>query len=514
VSETEQSARGDRRFGLFHVAILICAVVATLGVVSPETLVFWGRSITGVAFRALDWFFLAVMTGFVLLCFWLGFGRYGKRKLGQPDDQPEFSTLSWLSMLFAAGMGVGLLFWGVAEPVTHFSGPPVGEGGTPEAARQAMVLTIFHWGLHAWAAYCFAGLVIAYFTFRRGGKNLAGTPLRMAFRGRWVEPAAKVSDLVAVLAVAFGVAGSAGTGVLQLHTGLHVVSGVPLDSMAWSMGIMAVLAACYMTSAATSVDKGIKLLSNANMAMAVLLMLFVLLAGPTASLLRGFFTTLGDYVTGVTGLSLRLFPYQDSAGWLRDWTLTDFVWWIAWAPFVGIFIARISRGRTIREFVLGVIFVPTVFSMLWFAIFGGTALHEEMSGGGGIVRLVDEDVTAALFALFDRLPAAPLLAGTSVVLVFIFLVTSLDSATFVLGMLTQKGDPNPTTGRKLAWGVVIGLFGAALVLSDNIHAVRAIAITGALPYTLILGLQAVALFRALREEDAEEANDDAVEEEE
>lgn len=493
--------REGRSLGLFIVTVLLCGLTAILGVFKPEVLAAWGQNITNIAFRNLDWFFLASMTVFLLLCFWLGFSRHGFLRLGRPGEKPEFSTLSWLSMLFAAGMGVGIMFWGVAEPITHFAAPPTIEGGTPEAARRAMVLTLFHWGLHAWAVYCFAALVIAYFSFRKGGSNLAGTPMRVAFKGKWVEPMAWSSDLVAVLAVALGVAGSAAMGVLQLRTGLHVVADVPNDSNAWAMGIMVVLAACYMTSASTSVDKGIQLLSNANMIIAVLLLLFVLVFGPTVPLLRTFVVALGDYATELPGLSLRLFPYQEESPWLWNWTLTTFVWWIAWAPFVGIFIARISRGRTIREFVLGVVFVPTVFTLLWFAVFGGTALHEELLGGGGVVALVQEDSSAALFALFERLPATQLLSGTAVALIFTFLVTSLDSATFVLGMLTQGGTANPSTRRKLIWGTVIAIFGAALVLSGNIHAVRAVAISGALPYTFILFIQAFALFKELHNDE-------------
>jgi glycine betaine transporter len=497
-----RSLRSKLRFDLFWVSLPICAAVAVIGVTSPDTLSAWGEAVTGRAFDALDWFFLATMSSFVLLALWLGLGRYGDITLGRPGEEPEFSVPSWLAMLFAAGMGVGLLFWGVAEPVTHFGAPPVGEPGTAGAAREAMRVTLFHWGLHAWAAYCIAALVIAYFGFRKGGPHLAGTPVRMSFRGRWVEPVAKGADLIAVLAVAFGVAGSASTGVLQVHRGLHVVGVAPAESTLVAMLIMAVLTVCYMTSAATSVDKGIRWLSNLNMVIALLLMAFLLLVGPTEALLRTFVTSLGDYASGVVPLSFRLFPYEDVGSWLHDWTMTNFVWWIAWAPFVGVFIARISRGRTIRTFVLGVVFVPTLFSVLWFAIFGGTALFEEMHGAGGIARLVQEDVTGALFAVFDRLPGSALLSGTAVTLVFIFLVTSLDSATFVLGMLTQGGDPNPKVGRKLSWGVVVGLFGAALVLSGNIYAVRAVAVTGAMPFTLILLLQAVALIRSLRSERA------------
>jgi len=490
-----------RRPSLFVVALPICAAVAIWGIVSPDALASSADALTKGSFRALDWFYMSTVTLLLVLCLWLGLGKYGKVRLGQPDEKPEFSVPSWLAMLFAAGMGVGLLFWGVAEPVNHFSAPPAGEGGTGDAARRAMVLTSFHWGLHAWRVYCMGALVLAYFGFRRGEPYLAGTPIRAAFTGTWVEPVSKSADLIAVLAVAFGTAGSAGTGVLQLHTGLHVTAGIPLDSTPWAVGILVALVASYMTSATTSLDKGIKCLSNINIVLAISLMLFILIVGPTAFLARSFITAVGDYTSSLVELTLQARPYQERGGWLETWTLTNFVWWIAWAPFVGVFIARISRGRTIRQFVLGVLLVPTGFSILWFVVFGGTAIHEEMFGAGDMVQLVREDVTSALFALFDRMPLSSVLAGIAIALVFIFLVTSLDSATFVLGMLTSRGSHTPPTSQKIGWGIALGALSAALILSGNIYAVRAVAITGAIPFTLILLLQVVALFRVMRRDE-------------
>ena len=501
MAASEPNESREPRINLFRVTLPICALVAVGGIVSPETLADSAGLMTSTAFRALDWFFMAAVSGFLMLCLWLALGRYGTMKLGADDDEPDFSTTSWLAMLFAAGMGVGLLFWGVAEPVTHYTGALGFEPQTPLAARRAMVITTFHWGLHAWAVYAIAALVLAYFGFRRGAPYLPGAPLRSAFGDRrWTEPVAKLADGIAVLAIAFGVAGSMGMGIFQLQTGLHVLLGIPLESKAWSAGILIMIVIAYMTSASTSLDKGIKWLSNINMGLAVLLLLFILGAGPTAHLFRTFVTTVGEYTASLVSLSLGLYPYDENRTWLEGWTLTYFVWWIAWAPFVGVFIARISRGRTIREFMMGVLLVPTVFSLLWFAVFGGTGLAEEMYGDGGIVRLVSEDVSVALFSLFERLPLSGLLSGTALLLVFIFLVTSVDSATFVLGMLTSRGSLDPPTSRKLGWGISLGLLGGALMLSGNIHAVRAIAVVGAIPFSLIMLIQIVALLRALADE--------------
>lgn len=482
---------------LFYLTLPLCAAIAIAGIVAPDELANWAGFLTSTVFTSLDWFFLSTITGFLILILWLGFGPFGAVRLGQNDEEPEFSLVSWLTMLFAAGMGVGLLFWGSAEPITHFSGPPVDAPYSKEAAKNAVTLTVLSWGFHAWAIYCFSGLVLAYYSFRHRLPHLSGTPIREAFKGKWVEPAAWASDMIAVLAVTIGVSASAGTGIMQLHEGLHVVGNIPSYTLGTALIMLGALFVCYMTSAATGLSNGIKWLSNLNMSVAVVLLVFILITGPTAFLLRGFFTTVGSYLTQLPGLALQLYPYEDAAEWFQSWPLTNMMWWIAWAPFVGVFIARISRGRTVREFVLGVLFVPTAFSLLWFSVFGGTALHEELFGAGGLSQLVREDVTTGLFALFDRLPASTLLAWTAVFLIFIFLVTSLDSATFVLGMLTSHGNPEPPVKIRLAWGVIIGALIAALLISGNVRVLRAVAITGAIPFILILMLQAVALVVSL-----------------
>lgn len=491
-----------RTLGLAAIALPLCLAVGVAGLLAPDALTQAANAMTGTTFRALDWFFLAETTLFLGLCLWLAFSRFGHLRLGKDTDRPEFSNSAWLAMLFAAGMGSGLLFWGVAEPLTHFASPPVGVGGTPKAARHAMLLTNFHWGFSAWAIYGVAALVIAWFGFRKGTAALPGAPLRYVFRARWVEPVARLSDLLAVLAIAFGVAGSIAMGAMQFHSGLKTVAGVP-DTDLVLLIIVAVLFVAYMTSAATSLDKGIRILSQLNMGVAVALLVFVLLAGPTAELLRAFGTAVGDYLTGLPGLTLTAYPYTDAGPWLHGWTITYLIWWIAWAPFVGLFIARISRGRTIREFVFGVVGLPTLFSILWFAVFGGTALHEELSGGGGIARAVAEDVTGALFLLFDRLPMSTLLGGAAISLVFVFLVTSADSATYVLGMLSRGGDLEPPTRTKLGWGVGLATLGAALLLSRRIDVIRSITVAGAIPYALIMLLQVAALFRSLRDEESQ-----------
>jgi len=495
------------RMNLFRLSLPLIAAVAIAGIAAPESMAGAAEKITLSFFESIDWFFMLTTTGLLLLALYLAMSRHGRIVLGKQGEKPEFSTASWLAMLFAAGMGVGILFWGVAEPMTHFLGAPGSEPGTPASARRALVFTAFHWGLHAWAVYAMAALVLAYFAFRRDKPYLPGAPLRDVFSGRWVEPVARIADLLAVLAITFGVAGSITMGILQLQAGLHIVFGVDLDSMVVASVILVVLVASYMASAATSLDKGIKWLSNINVVIALLLASFVLLSGPTAYLLKTFLTGVGDYIGGLANLSLRLYPYEADQAWIHNWTLTYFIWWIAWAPFVGVFIARISRGRTIRQFILGVVFVPTIFSILWFAVLGGTGLYEDLHGQGGIGSIVREDVTFALFALFERLPLSSVLSVAAVILVFIFLVTSVDSATFVLGMLTSRGSLNPPTNRKIWWGVALGLLGGALLVTRNIQVVRSIAIIGAIPFAFVLVLQVAAFLRALSYDSERESSE-------
>jgi len=496
--ESDNAGSGPRPLDLFRLSIPFVMVVAGIGILFPDVFTDAVSGLTRAFFRSIDWFFLTTVTGMLFVAIWLAVSRFGSVRLGRDDEEPEFSTASWLAMLFAAGMGVGLLFWGVSEPLTHYVNPPVGEPRDPLAAQQSLVLTLFHWGFHAWAVYCIGALVLAYFHYRLGAPFLPGSPIRASFQGRWVAPAALTADLVGIIAVAFGVAGSLASGVIQLYTGLTASFGVQSGQWIITIGILVLLFVSYMTSAATSLDKGIKILSNVNMSLAILLMLFLLVVGPTAFLLRAFVNGLSDYLTALPTMSLRLYPYRELNDWLGSWTLTYFIWWIAWSPFVGIFIARISRGRTIREFVIGVLAVPTLFSLVWFAVFGGSGIHVESVGGGGLGELAIEDPSLPLFALLQRLPLAELTSILAMVLVFVFIVTSVDSATFVLGMLTSQGALNPPTYRKLFWGIAIALLGAALALTDNIDVVRAGAISGALPLTFILLIQAGALIRSLK----------------
>jgi glycine betaine transporter len=482
---------------VFLLSVVICGAIGLIGVFAPDAITGAANTFTGFMLTTLDWFFLVLCTGFVVLAAIIAIGPYGSIKLGKDDEVPEFSTASWIAMLFAGGMGAGLLFWGPAEPLYHFTSPPGMNGGTPEAARLAMVLTNLHWGLHAWSIYAVCALVIAYFVFRCDKPALISTPIRYAFRGRLIRPLAAAADTLGVVAVILGLAGSLALGTLQVRAGLTEVVGISATNQV-SLFIIGFLGVCFFTSASTGLGLGIKILSNINMAIAILIMLFVLFFGPTQFILETFTTTLGDYINNLPAISFRLYPYEGLTDWTAGWTLTYLIWWLAWGPFVGIFIARISRGRTIREFVLGVVLIPSLFSMLWFATFGGAGFYAELYGPGGLSELVLGDVAKALFALFDYFPLSKALSWTALLLVFIFLVTSADSGTFVVSMMTSKGDLNPSTSKKLIWALIILAITISTLFTGSVDVAKTMAVTGAIPFSIVLLLQIAAFLRTLR----------------
>ncbi|MGM0584470.1 MAG: BCCT family transporter [Pseudomonadota bacterium] len=486
---------------VFVIALAICLPLAGWGVLAPDQLTAAALGFTHYVMTGASWWWLLLCTGFVALSGWLALGPYGAVRLGRDEERPEFSTPSWLAMLFAGGMGAGLLFWGVAEPVSHFASPPGGPGGTPQAAREAMVITNLHWGLHAWSIYGVCALVIAYFGFRLERGSMISTPIRALFAGPAGAGAGTVADVLGVVAVVFGLAGSVAMGVLQVRAGLSSVAGTA-ETPGVSLAILGALFVCYMISASTGVGQGIRILSNLNMAIAIAILLFVLLAGPTGFILETFVDTLGAYSAGFVEMAFRLFPYEGLEDWSATWTLTYLIWWLAWGPFVGIFIARISRGRTIREFCAGVIVLPTVFSMFWFAVFGGAGFYIELFGPGGLAELVAEDVSVALFAFFDFFPLSDWLSVAALALIFIFLVTSADSATFVLSMMTTRGDLDPPVGRKMVWGALIAVITAATLFSGSVDAARAMAASGAVPFSAILVLQVAGFLKTLRRQES------------
>ena len=454
---------------------------------------------SGFVLARLGWAVLAMATGALLFCLWLALGPHGRRRLGPPEARPEFGTLSWLAMLFAAGMGTGLVVWGVAEPVTHALHPPGGGGVSEASARQAMVLTFLHWGLHAWAIYALAALVVGWFAFRAGrpatvSAALAGLGTGGPARGlRWA------AEIAGILAVVFGLAGTLAMGARTVASGLPAVGLPPAAAEALGPLVLLAIGLTALASAATPLGRGIRLLSDLNILLAIILMLAVFLLGPSAELLARLGQGIRDYLAALPRLSVSLAPAPAAQAWARDWTLTYFLWWLAWGPFVGVFIARISRGRSIREFLAGVVLVPAFGSFLWFAVLGGSGLALLLADPEGpIARAAAGEPTAALFTLLAGLPAGALLSALALVLLGLFLVTSIDSAAYVLGMMASGGDPSPPVWLRLSWGLLLLLLGAAILSVATVEVARGLAILGALPYPLVLGAQAAGLVLALR----------------
>ena len=493
---------------LYFSAGLIFAIVLW-GVIAPASLGGLFEMLLAVITRDFGWLYLWVVLGLVVLAMVLAFSRYGDLKLGTEDDEPEFSITSWFAMLFAAGMGIGLVFWGVAEPISHYGVPPPGiAANTPEAANAAMRYSFFHWGLHPWAVYSIVALAIAFFQFRKGGSALVSTAVESL---PWapLKKLGPVVNVLAVIATAFGVAASLGMGALQINSGLNSLLGLPVGD-ASQVGIIVVTTVLFLASAVTGVTKGIKWLSNINLTLAALLTLAVFVMGPTVAIIDTFTSTLGSYVSEFVRMSLRMTPFRDS-GWISGWTVFYWAWWVSWSPFVGLFIARVSRGRTIREFILGTVLAPTLAAFVWFSVFGGTALNQEIMQGLPMAEAVGADVSTAMFVLFDALPMGGLLSGVATVLVLVFFVTSGDSATLVLGMMSTGGQANPSARVKVIWGLLVSGIAISLLLAGGVKAVQTATIVFALPFTLVIVLMAVALWRGVREDwDDEQRRDKAL----
>lgn len=478
--------------------IVLIIVIATS--LAPDTVQRIAQDLLHATATNVGWLYLLVTTGFVVFVLALGLSRMGSIRLGPADAPPEFSFPSWLAMIFSGGMGVGLVFWGVAEPMMHFNDPPPGEGlaRTAEAAQTGMRYAFFHWGLHQWANFALVGLAIAYVRFRHDSHGLISETLRPLIGDRVDGGWGKAIDVLTVVSTVFGVATTLGLGALQINSGIARLAGVPFG-FSTQLVIVAVVGGLFMLSAMTPLDRGVKLLSNANMLLAASLLGVVLVFGPTSFIFGVMTQTLGEYLGTVLQMSLVTSPYS-SGEWVEQWTLFYWAWGLSWAPFVGSFIARISRGRTIREFVLGVMIVPVVLSMLWFSTFGGAAIHVELFGQGGIADAVSMEVSAGLYALLDQFPGSDVLTLMSIALVGMFLVTSADSATFVLGMFTSKGVLNPTRAVRLLWGTLQLLMVVVLLLTGGLESLQAASIVAAFPFMLLMILIAVSLYRDLAQE--------------
>jgi glycine betaine transporter len=485
---------------VFYISVTIIALFVLWGFIAPENLAEQASNALAFTTGAFGWFYLFATFLFLVFAVYLAFGPYGRIKLGDDDEEPEYSYFTWFAMLFSAGMGIGLVFWGVAEPIYHFITPPIDivDGETAAAARMALRYSFFHWGLHPWAIYTIVALALAYAQFRKGESGLISSTFRPLIGDRVDGSIGKGIDTLAAIATAFGVATSLGLGTLQINGGLSYILGIP-NTIVTQLLIILVVTILYMLSATTGLNKGIRYLSNLNLGLAIGLLLFVLIAGPTSFIFDVFTTTIGEYIGNIIPMSFRMTPFTQGS-WIGAWTLFYWAWWIAWAPFVGTFIARVSKGRTIKEFVLGVLLVPTIFGAIWFTAFGGTAIFFDFFEQRGISEAVNNDVTTALFVTLEQLPMGMILGALATLLIITFFVTSADSATFVLGMLTSKGVLNPANSTKLIWGVLQSSIAAVLLWSGGLNGLQTASIVAALPFAIIMVLMVFSLSKSLNQE--------------
>ena len=448
------------------------------------------------------WFFILLMNVALVFCIYLIASRYGDIRLGQQTERPQYSLGSWIGMLFSAGIGIGLVYWGTAEPLYHYMAPPMAEPETMEAAKQAMNISFLHWGLHAWAIYTIVALSLAYFHFRRGLplsiRSTLYPILGQKIYGRWGHTV----DILAVFGTMFGVVTSLGLGVMQINSGLENLFGLP-NSLAVQFVIIAFITLLACGSLMLGLDKGIKRLSDLNMGLTGLLLAFIVILGPTLFIFDSFFENIGNYLASVVPLSFWGESYSGT-DWQSGWTIFYWAWWVSWAPFVGVFIARISRGRTIREFTLGVLLIPMTILFFWFTAFGGVAIHMELLAAldpalvsPGLIEAVQADTGSAIFKLVEYYPFAKPITLLIVIMIVLWFVTSSDSASFVIDMLTAGGDTNPPKIQRLFWATAEGFIAAILLAAGGLGALQAAAIVAGLPFAIVIFVMMYALWRGL-----------------
>lgn len=447
-----------------------------------------------------DWFYTVAVTGFLVFLVLIAWSRYGDIRLGPDDAKPEFSFASWTAMLFAAGMGIGLMYFGVGEPLQHYLNPPTQEAGTPAAAREALTSTFFHWGFQAWAIYGVMGLVLAYFGFRYNLPLTMRSGLYPLLQKRINGPIGHSVDAFALVGTIAGLATTLGYGALQLAAGLNLVTGWDTGTTAFRIAVIVVVVGLAGLSAASGLDKGVKRLSEVNLLITFALLGFVLLCGPTVFLLQAFSENIGNYLSSLVGMSLRTFTYEVAKddGWFGGWTILYWAWWISWSPFVGMFIARISRGRTVREFIVGVLFIPTAFNLLWMTVFGNGAIWIDTHVAQGALSATASNVDALLFRFFEYLPLAKAVSWIAVLLIALFFVTSADSGAYVVDAIASRGHPQSPVWQRLFWAAVLGMTAVVLLLAGGLKALQAMTLVTALPVAAIMVLLCIGLWRGMK----------------
>ncbi len=482
---------------VFFISSALIFVMVAIGVVFPQDAERIFSAAQSFVLETFGWFYLLAVGIFVFVVLFLALSRYGQLKLGPDEAEPDYSYVSWLAMLFAAGMGIGLVFYAVSEPILHYSVPPEAQPGTFDAARQAMSLTFFHWGVHAWSIYAIVGLSLAYFSFRYNLPLTIRSGFYPLIKERINGPIGHAVDIFAICGTLFGIATSLGLGVLQINAGLNYLLDVP--QVAWvQVSLIAGVTCLAMLSVVSGLDVGIRRLSEGNLILAVLLMLFVLVVGPTEFIFRACVQNVGTYLDTFIERTFKLYAYEPR-DWVSSWTLFYWAWWISWSPFVGMFIARISRGRTVREFVIGVLFVPSAFTFFWMTVFGNTAISLDMTtAGGAISQAVGADISVALFQFFEHLPLSTVTSTLGILLVAVFFVTSSDSGSMVVDTIASGGTAQTPLWQRIYWCSLEGIVAAALLLAGGLGALQTMTLISALPFTVILLLLAFGLVRGMR----------------
>jgi choline/glycine/proline betaine transport protein len=463
----------------------------------PKTADVFFQSLQAGIVHSSSWFYVLTVAIILITVAYLGLSRFGNIKLGPDHSTPDYSHATWFAMLFSAGMGIGLMFFGVAEPVMHFLSPPVAESASVDAAREAMKITFFHWGLHAWAIYAIVALILAFFSYRHGLPLTLRSALYPLIGDKIYGPIGHAVDIFAVIGTVFGVATSLGYGVLQVNSGLNYLFDVPVG-LTTQVVLIAVVTGLAILSVTTGLDKGIRRLSELNMGLAVLMLLFVLILGPTIYLLQAFVQNIGAYTADIVRNTFNLFAYEKTE-WLGGWTILYWGWWMSWAPFVGLFIARVSRGRTIREFAMGVLFIPTGFTLMWMTFFGNSAIDLIMNQGiASLGEAVSKDVAVSIFVFLEQFPLSGVLSFVATLMVIIFFVTSSDSGSMVVDMLCSNGNNNTPLWQRIYWAGGEGVVAAVLLVAGGLGALQTMTIASALPFAVVLLIATWGLIKALR----------------
>ncbi|MGA8854521.1 MAG: BCCT family transporter [Christiangramia sp.] len=503
----EKVTRSDEKksiFGLevngpvFFTSVIFIILSIVLTLVFKEGAEKFFEDIQSAVANNADWFFILSINIFLIFLIYLAFSKFGNLRIGGQNAKTEFKTLSWFAMLFSAGMGIGLLFFGVGEPVLHFNNPPMAEAGTAAAATEAMNFTYLHWGFHAWAVYALVGLALAYFTYSRG-LPLTIRSIFYPFLGdRIYGKTGDIIDIFAVLATLFGLATSLGFGVQQIASGLNHVFGISAG-ITTQIILIAVVTLIATTSVVLGVDKGVKILSEWNMRIAVVLLILALILGPTIFIFRSFVENTGSYLFNFLDISTWSETYTNGS-WQNNWTIFYWGWWIGWSPFVGMFIARISKGRTIREFILGVLLVPSLVTFFWMSTFGSVAIQQIMNGNDVLSQAVNNDIATALFVFFQDYPLAMVINVVAIILIAGFFITSSDSGSLVIDSLTSGGKIDAPVGQRIFWAVTEGTVAAVLLVGGGLQALQTATIVTGLPFAIILMVMCYSLYKGLNED--------------